>query len=404
MGGEPAAVSSSRSDASGAAGPHPPPVPVLMVGPPPGLLGGMASVAGQMLTLDLEGRYRIELFPLTFSAGAGELPLGRAARHLGHLFHLAGAVRRSGAALVHVHACSGFSFYRAAADMIVSQVLGCRTVLHVHGAAFDHFFAESGVLSRRLIAACLGRAERVVALSEAWRRALQAMSPAARISVIENAVEAPAVLPVRGHHGPCRFLLLARMDRWKGVDDLLDAAAELRVRGCPFELVLAGPAGTAGDKDELAAKIRARNLDPVGRYVGPVRGQEKVDLLRWADVYVQPSHHEGMPISLLEALAFGLPVVATRVGAVPELMVDGVHGRLVPPHRQDLLAKAMAELAERPAVRPAMSEAAARLAEARFGLRRFQGDLLALYDGLTAPSRPGRPFLARAPAPFPKPA
>jgi glycosyltransferase involved in cell wall biosynthesis len=62
------------------------------------------------------------------------------------------------------------------------------------------------------------------------------------------------------------------------------------------------------------------------------------------DVFCLASHHEGLPIAVMEAMAIGLPIVATDVGGLSELVVDGVHGRLVPPHRPDLLAGALVEL------------------------------------------------------------
>ena len=111
-------------------------------------------------------------------------------------------------------------------------------------------------------------------------------------------------------------------------------------------------------------------------------GSDKAALLDAADVYVRPSNHEGMPISLLEALACGLPIVATRVGAVPEVVTDGREGLLPPPHRPDLLAHAMKRIMDDEATRSAMAGAARRLAQRRFSLNRFRDDVMALYDEL----------------------
>jgi glycosyltransferase involved in cell wall biosynthesis len=241
-------------------------------------------------------------------------------------------------------------------------------------------------LGRKLIAWSLSRANRVVALSQAWRAKLRDMSPEARIVVVENAVAMPEVVPSRGGAGRCRFALLARMDEWKGIDDLLAACAKLRGAGVELDVELAGPPGTAGDAATLARKIEALDLEGNVRYVGPVHGEEKAELLRGADVYIQPSHHEGMPISLLEALGFGLPVVATSVGAVPEVITDGSEGLLVPPHRSDLLAAAMRAVATDPTGRQRMSRAARRRVSARFGLDRFRNDLLSLYHELDRPA------------------
>ncbi len=361
---------------------------IIVVGPPTDAVGGMASVVGQMLDLDLDNRFRIELFPNTQRQHEHESHGRRVIRHILHMYRLQNRIRQTGASIVHIHTCSGFSFYRSVLDMCVARRRGCRVVLHIHGAKFDEFYDREPAWRRRLIGWALAHADRVIALSTHWCDQLIAMSPRARIVVIENAVETSGIVSKSSWpERPCRFVLLARMDAWKGIDDLLDACVGLRETQNATEVILAGPTGTAGDEDVLNEKIRARGLDSFVRYVGELRGEAKANLLAGADAYVQPSHHEGMPIALLEALAWGLPVVATRVGAVPEVIEDGKHGLLVLPHRPDLLGNAMLDLAVDTALRSNMSKAARSLATARFGLDRFGRDLSALYDSLHA--KPG---------------
>ncbi|MBU0718225.1 MAG: glycosyltransferase family 4 protein, partial [Planctomycetes bacterium] len=217
-----------------------------------------------------------------------------------------------------------------------------------------------------------------------WRLQVHRVAPTAPLRVIENAVSVPMQVTERCHDGPCRFMLLARMDEWKGIDDLLHACALLAREGLSYELALAGPAGTAGDRTTLEHEIADRGLAGMVRYLGPVLGPDKEELLEWADAYVQPSHHEGMPISLLEALAHALPCVATRVGAVPEVITDQREGLLVSPHQPAELAEAMRELIVDADRRRALGSAAAALALARFGMDRFRRDLIGLYDELLA--------------------
>jgi glycosyltransferase involved in cell wall biosynthesis len=293
-------------------------------------------------------------------------------------------IRRERPAIVHLHTCSGFSFFRSVLDLLIARRRRCRTILHVHGAAFDEFHARAGSLSRRLIAWSLARADRVIALSETWQRKLRQMADSAQLCVVENAVAYPRSTPSLRQEGPCRFLLLARMDEWKGIDDLLEACARLHADGVAFELTLAGPPGTAGDATALDRKIHVHGLEGRVRYAGPVYGGDKLKLLEWADVYVQPSHHEGMPLSLLEALAYGLAIVATRVGAVPEVIADQVEGVLVPPGQPAQLASAMRRLVINPEERRSMGRASRELALTRFSLDRFRRDLIELYDDLSA--------------------
>ncbi len=358
---------------------------VIMIGPDPGQVGGMASVVSQLLAMDFGGTFRHEFLPMTLTSGDGERPLNRIRRHTHQLARLGRLIRSTDARLVHIHTCSGLSFFRSTIDMLAAQGLGCRVILHIHGAQFDVFHDSLPTWRRRLIRWSLERADRVVALSESWQRKLRTIAPTARVTVMENAVAIPPYVEAPARSGPCRFMMLARMDEWKGVNDLLAACRHLHQNGTPFEMVLAGPPGTAGDAGVLANRIREAALEGIVHYVGTVHGRRKTELLESADVFVQPSHHEGMPIALLEALAHGRPVVATSVGAVPEVITDRVHGFLVPPHKPQLLAERMGDLANDRSLRGTMSRSCRRLIEARFSPARFCRDVLALYEAVLEP-------------------
>lgn len=355
---------------------------VIVIGPAPDGVGGMASVVSQMLALNFSGRYRIEFFPITIAVHPSESIGGRMARHVAHLHRLWTRIGRCRARIAHIHTCSGFSFCRAALDMLVARQRGCRTILHIHGAAFDSFYDAEPLWRKRLIRWTLTHASLVVALSNGWREKLRGMAPKAKIVVVENAVETPPVIRKPERNGTVQFVLLARMDEWKGIDDLLEACVLLHSDGVRFQMTLAGPPGTAGDAITLSEKIRSRNLAGFVRYVGSVQGKEKSALLLGADAYVQASHNEGLPIALLEALSYGLPIVATRVGAVPEFISDRREGLLVPPRRPDLLADAMRQIARDDSRRQDMSRQARSLAAERFGIMRFRDELRAMYDGV----------------------
>lgn len=361
---------------------------LIVVGPSPDCTGGMARVVEQSIALDISEHYAVHLHPMTFAPDERESLTGRVRRHVRHLRRLRSLIRETRASIVHIHACSGFTFWRCTVDLIAARRMGCRTVLHMHGAKFDAFFDSSGGVGRSMIRWVLNRAHRVIALSACWKAQLQRMAPRARIEVIENAVERPPLPSSDRPTGPCRFLLLARMDVWKGVHDLLDACALLRDRGSVFHVTLAGPPGTAGDGRSLRERINGADLADVVRYVGNLDARAKWQALHSANAYVQPSHHEGMPIALLEALACGLPIVATRVGAVGEVLDGSEAGLLTEAHDPLALADAMARLIDDPPLRDVMSTAAGRLAEGRFSIERFRLRHLAMYDDLIRESEP----------------
>lgn len=359
---------------------------VVVVGPDPREVGGMAAVVGQMLGLDWGEGWTVRHAGLAPRGIEGESVPARAGRHWKHWRGFARELRANPPTVVHIHMCSGFSFYRSALDAWAAKRCGASVVLHIHGAQFDDFCKSAGAVARRVIRRVLESVDRVVALSDSWRKVVLAVAPQADVVVIHNAVEAPVSANRLGREGACRFLLLAKMDEWKGIEDLLLACASVRYSGIAFELVLAGPAGSAGDATTLPRRIEELELSDRVVYVGSVHGARKAELLAWADVYVQPSHHEGLPLAVLEAMASGLPVIATTVGALPEVLEEGVQGHLVAPGRPDLLAAVMTKAAKC-ARRVEMGEAGRRRVEERFSLAGFRDRLVGLYESIHSMNR-----------------
>jgi colanic acid/amylovoran biosynthesis glycosyltransferase len=181
--------------------------------------------------------------------------------------------------------------------------------------------------------------------------------------------------------GPFSVLTVAQLARRKGIDVLLDAVALLRERDVPVEAVIVGD---GDERRSLEARARRLGLDDAVTFAGAV-GQDRIpDYYARASVFCLPSFAEGIPIVLMEAMARELPVVATAIMGVPELVVHGRNGLLVPPARADELAAALEELARDPALREQLGrEARERVAEA-FELRSSVRGLLDVLGPLIA--------------------
>lgn len=370
---------------------------ILVVGPDPGGIGGMATVMRQMMSMECSRGWRLRGLSFTQSVDPHERWSSRVRRHIRQSLRLAHMIRRERAAIVHFHTCSGTTFWRTAIDAVLARMLCARVILHIHGAMFDKYCAQCGRAARRMIRFILERADAVVALSESWATKLARIAPHAKLHVIPNAIDAGTIdVPPastlstgdgddhrRGHDPreprPCRLLMLARMDEWKGVGDLLDACAWLKRRAVAFELVLAGPEGTAGDADRLRARIATAGLTDQVRYVGPVEGDAKERLLRWTDVLVQPSHHEGLPMSVLEAMVRGRVVVAACVGALPEVLHGELATGLVNARQPEQLAATLTRVCGDAALRRRLGDLGAEYVRERFSLDRFRQAMASLY-------------------------
>jgi glycosyltransferase involved in cell wall biosynthesis len=230
----------------------------------------------------------------------------------------------------------------------------------------------------------------------------------ARVRVVPNGADPPdeeSERPVARRlrdelgAGPFRPLWVcpARLEAQKGHAVLLDALARVRAQNLEFVAVLAGEGSL---RAELERRAHDAGLGDRVRFAGQV--EPIGPLLAAADACVLPSLWEGLPLSLLEALARARPVVASRVGGIPEVVEDGVHGRLVPPGDPAALAAALEEFHRRPDGARRMGLAGAARVEAEFTWPRVVEAFEELYDdvlGLASVTpRARRPADRRAPA------
>jgi glycosyltransferase involved in cell wall biosynthesis len=137
-----------------------------------------------------------------------------------------------------------------------------------------------------------------------------------------------------------------------------------------------------GDIEQLNSQIVSAGLEQFIRIYSSVVGAEKLELFRSADIFVYPSHHEGMPMAVIEAMACGLPIVATKVGGLPDLVSPDVNGLLVPAGKPDQLANAIRQLVVDPQMRHAMQVGSFRLVQEKFDVEKLVLRLLGIYQAI----------------------
>jgi glycosyltransferase involved in cell wall biosynthesis len=284
-------------------------------------------------------------------------------------------LRELDAPLVHVHVSIGASFWRKSVICLLARLAHRPYLLHVHGD-FEGFYEACSRPARRLIRNVIARAALVLVVCDAWRLTLERISPQARIEVLPNAVALPPLEgPARPADAPPTLFFLGDVIRTKGIYDLARAFARIAGRFPRLQLVYAG----AGDLEEvrrLAARLElADRIQCIGWLEAPRKRAE----LAGATVFVLPSHLEGMPMSLLEAMAWGLPAIATSVGGVPEVIDHNVNGLLVPAGDIDALAAAIARLMSEPGLRVRLGRAARETIASRFALAPTVERLIGIY-------------------------
>lgn len=350
------------------------PVRVLMLGTAPEGRGGVAAVVAGLRDGGLFERESVRYVP-THAEGSRAAKAGSALSGFWHTL-LACAFARP--AIVHAHSASRASFVRKSLLLLVARAAGCKTVFHLHGGAFRQFAgAESGALMRRWIRHTLERSSLVIALSDGWAQFVRGFAPRARVAVLPNSVALPA-LPAPGAEQPGRILFLGRVEAAKGIDELLQAAALLAPRLPALHLAIGGEGNLARVRARVAELGIGARVELLG-WMDPA--QRDAELAR-AAVFCLPSHAEGLPLAMLEAMAAAKAVVVTGVGAIPETVADGDNGLLVPPREPALLAAALERVLADPALRARLGRRARATVEQRYGAQAAAERLAAIWREL----------------------
>jgi len=241
---------------------------------------------------------------------------------------------------------------------------------------------------RRLQRAAYTAAHRIAANSTSAADRLRAEGvPAERILVIPNGIDATA-FPAREYPArPRRLAAVACLREEKRLDVLLAAAPRILARYPDAEIRIAGDGECRG-----ALEAQARTLGVSGRVTFLGHRDDVADLLTASDIFVLPSRAEAFPNAVMEAMASGLPVVASDVGGIPELVDDGRTGRLVPPGEPETLAEAVLGLMDDPARAAELGRAGRRRVDTTFSMDRMVDRFERLYmeelDARLAPPRP----------------
>lgn len=348
---------------------------VLVVGPAPAQAasrGGMATVitlmaahpAARIITVPtyIEG-------PLWFRLWIGGSGMLRAAW----------LVARRRVDVLHVHLAHGGSVVRKALPLAVARWTRVPTVVHAHSYDFAGWFdglrpAVQGLVRRVLVA------DRwlVLGTRHVGEYASRLRLPAERIAVLNNAVAIPETAVEQSDAPSVHAVSLGRLGVRKGSYDLISAVGALgddaRSR---LRVTLAGD----GEVDEVRAAVAAAGLGDTIHVADWLDPGARDELLRTAQIFVLPSYDEGLPMALLEAMAYGLAPVTTLVGSISEAITDRVNGLVVAPGRPEQIADALHELLKDADLRADLGTAA-RSRACDFGLDRWYEQLTRLWTDL----------------------
>jgi len=238
---------------------------------------------------------------------------------------------------------SGASFLEKALFTAYGRLRGVPTLFAIRSGHFMDACRRSRAF-RTIARLLLKIPARLLCQGEQWRRffTTEMGIPVERCTILENWVASRDLLAVGKRRrnesaNPVHILYLGWVERFKGVFELLDAVAILHAdpQAPAFLLSIAGE---GGETAAVRARVEEKGLSDLVRIEGLLEGERRLAALEKAHIFVLPSHTEGLPNAMIEAMATGLPVVVTPVGSIPDVVVDGTNGLLVRPHDSAALA------------------------------------------------------------------
>lgn len=331
--------------------------------------GGIASVVNGYREHDFSGKCEVSYIE-SYRNGSKWEKLAKALK--GYLLFFREMILNK-PDIVHIHSSFGPSFYRKMPFIYMACFRGVPVINHIHGAEFETFYLKASDRKKRRIRKVYGKCTMLIALSEEWKRNLESVVSPEKITVIENYCKIP---DLSGTEKKKQILFLGEIGKRKGCYDIPEIYGRVLEKGERLPLIMAGD----GELAEVKKLFEDRDLLESVSFPGWVRGADKNKCLKESGIFLFPSYYEGMPMAVLEAMAYGMAIVTTRVGGIPHLLEDGGSGYLCEPGDIEGLSKRLLELSKDGDKRRKMGERARQKAIADYSMESHIKKLMDLYD------------------------
>lgn len=329
---------------------------ILIVSPEMHEQGGIASVIKTYFDNNLEDGNVIYL-----SSYKTKNPLGEFV--IFWLKFLSNLIFNGNIEIVHIHTSSKGSFLRKSMVMNVAKIFKKKTILHIHGSEFKVFYDKSPQIIKNYIKNTFDKTDCIIVLSKQWRDIITQYTDNKNIRIVYN----PIKIHERNNLEKPIFLFMGRLGKRKGVFDIFKSAKNV----CDEAVI-----DLYGD-GEIDKSLAPENV----KIHTWVRGDEKEKIFKNAGVLLLPSYNEGLPISILEAMSYGMPIISTPVGGITEAVEDNINGFIVNCGDTKALAEKIDALCDKD-LRKKMGQESYRIVKEKFDVEIIKQNLKEIYDEL----------------------
>ena len=344
---------------------------ILMIGPGRKSQGGMATVINNYYDAGLDKKVNIK-FISTMEEGS----------KLKKIFVLLKAlliyILTFNFDILHVHMSSRTSFYRKSIFINISKFFGKNVIIHMHGSEFKEFYDnECNESKQKYIRHIFSKVDKVIALSEEWADYLKKICDEEKIQVIYNSVTVPPKELSKNYQKNI-ILFLGRLGKRKGIYDLIDIIPDLIKEDKKIIFNILGD----GEIDDVRNLCIKRGLSNNVKVFGWLIGEEKEKLMRESTIFTLPSYNEGMPMSILEGMSYGLPIVSTNVGGISKQVINYENGFLISAGDKQMLKDSLIKLIKSESLKKRMGDKSFEIVNQKFNINNVMTELLELYENI----------------------
>lgn len=339
---------------------------VLMIGPDRRVHGGISGVVNNFYEAGLAEKVDLTYIG-TMVDGSKIRKLFKAAEA-----YIRFCLKLPGSQIVHVNMASDVSYYRKSIFIRTAYRFRKKIMIHQHGGDFETFYKEHlSDKGRKRLRAVFAKANAVIVLTSFWKDFFEQIVDKGKIVVIPNGICIPSCGDKK--YGIHKLLFLGRICKEKGIVELIKAVSELSYECPDIQLYLGGVF-----EDESLREVAGKYPEVV-KTLGWVEGNEKKRYLELCDIFVLPSYFEGQPVSVLEAMSYGLCIVASQVGGIPQMIKDHEDGLLIQPKDKASLKRALKKVLGNEKECEKLGSAAREKVQREFMIDRCMEKVLDLY-------------------------
>ncbi len=258
--------------------------------------------------------------------------------------------------IVHLHGAARGSFYRMFFIFILTKYIFRKKIIyHLHASEFKEFYKESSYWVKKSVQHLMEKSDVIICLSHYWYQYLNTHFTIKKLCILNNPIHPPSngIQRKIKKNAKLNLLFLGIIGKRKGVFDLLKVLSENQAF---FKEKLTLTIGGNGETSKLKNFIRKNSLEDWIHFEGWVNDERKHQLLSNSDVLILPSYNEGLPIAILEAMSYGLAIIASNVGGIPEIVKNDENGFLIEPGNIQQIEDSLKKLIKTPSVIPVMGE------------------------------------------------